>query len=168
MSIKELPQDKDSLYYDWYREKEKISQVIEDALKQPKMLGLTAMGFEGSKKAPVASDFDFERVFLIQDIVEWCFYPYLTPMPEVTDFNEEYNSLVLCGLIEQVVNFETWGRVSGISYGELILGMFIAGYKLKRIPRSKACQFNIDDKNIKYLFKAIEIRMQQSLSRRRS
>lgn len=64
MDIKDLPQDKDSLFYDWYREKEKVSSAIEDALKQTVLLGLTPMGFVGSKNVPDASEFDFERVFL--------------------------------------------------------------------------------------------------------
>ncbi len=168
MGIKELPQDKDSLFYDWYREKEKASSAIGDALKQSPMLGLTPMGFFGSKYAPDASEFDFERVFLVWDAAGWCFYGTLMkPKPEVLKYNKEFNSLVLCGLIEQVVNLETWGRVSGISYGELILGMFMAGYKIKRIPRSNVCQFNISEKNIKYLLSCIEIRMRNSLSHRR-
>lgn len=167
MDIKDLPQDKDSLFYDWYREKEKVSSAIEDALKQTVLLGLTPMGFVGSKNVPDASEFDFERVFLVWDAAGWCFYSTLMkPKPEVIEYNEEYNSLILCGLIEQVVNLETWGRVSGITYGELILGMFMAGYKFKRIPRTKVCQFNISDKNVKHLFSCIEIRMKNSLSHR--
>lgn len=167
MGIKELPQDKDSLFYDWYREKEEASSAIEDALKQSAMLGLTPMGFVGSKSVPDASEFDFERVFLVRDAAGWCFYgTFLKPKPEVLEYNKEFNSLILCGLIEQVVNLETWGRVSGITYGELILGMFLAGYKIKRVPRSKVCQFNISEKNIKYLLSCIEIRMKNSLTRR--
>lgn len=39
--MKDLPQDKDSLFYHWYRDKEKLSSAIKDALKQSAMLGLT-------------------------------------------------------------------------------------------------------------------------------
>lgn len=168
MSIQDLPQDKDSLFYDWYREKEEMSSAIKDALKQRAILGLTPMGFDGTKAVPDSSEFDFERVFLVWDAATWCFYgTFMKPKPEVSEYNKEFNSLILCGLIEQVVNFETWGRVSGITYGELILGMFMAGYKIKRIPRSKVCQFNISENNIKYLLNCIEIRMRNTLSHRK-
>lgn len=167
MDIQGLPQDKDTFSYHWLQRKDKVSSVIEDALKQSALYGLTPLGFVGSKDVPNAADFDFERVFLVWDAAEWCFNATsLSSRPETSEFNKEYNSLVLCGLIEQIISLETWGRISGITYGELILGMFLAGYRIKRLPRSKVCQFNVSEKNIKELFTRIEIRMKSSLSHR--
>lgn len=149
-------EDKDMRYHDWTREQKEMLPVIEKALLDERLRGLTALGFAGSTKIPNIADFNPEKAFLVCDAAQWLFHgKLLKPKAPVKTFNSVYNSQLLCSLFQQYFNYETKERVNSISYGELTLGMFMAGFKICRIPRSKFCKFNIDDADVKSLLDAI-------------
>lgn len=108
--------------------------------------GLTTAGFKGDDPLTI-DDFDKLELNATRDVVS-C---YLRP---ITAINTTHSSYGLKHLVERVLAKETKGEINYVRNGVLILAMYDAGFRIKRISSSFNCFFNVSEKSVKLLHQA--------------
>lgn len=113
---------------------------------EEELFGLTTGGFNGSQPLCV-KDFNELELKSARDIIA-C---YLTPIKSI---NQNSTSYGLKHLVENALRKETDGKINYVSNGTLILAMYDAGFRIKRLAGSSPnCYFNVSKKSVNDLVK---------------
>ena len=126
-----------NLHYDFseYQSEEELS-------------GLTTGGFNGSDSLHI-KDFNELELNAARDVIACYFRP-------ISTINNDSSSYGLKHLVERYLQAETKGAINYVSNGTLILAMYDAGFRIKRMDSSSPnCHFNVSKKSIHYLEKRI-------------
>ena len=115
---------------------------------EEELFGLTNGGFNGLQPLCV-KDFNELELKSARDIIA-C---YFTPIKSI---NQDSTSYGLKHLVERALYKETSGKINYVSNGTLILAMYDAGFRIKRLADSSPnCYFNVSKKSVNDLVKYI-------------
>lgn len=112
--------------------------------EEDELRGLTVSGFKGNNPFEYRG-FNELELKAARDVVT-CFFT------KVQSINTNYSSYGLKHLVERYLSKFTRMEINYVSNGALILAMYDAGFRLKRLEDgSPNCYFNVSQKSIKKL-----------------
>lgn len=115
---------------------------------EKELFGLTSGGFNSSEPLHI-ENFNELELKAARDMIV-C---YLRPIKSI---NQEHTSFGLKHLVELMLAKETNNKIDYISNGAIILAMYDAGYRIKRLSdTSPNCYFNVSNKSARHLYKII-------------
>lgn len=115
---------------------------------EKELFGLTPGGFNGSEPLHI-ENFNELELKAARDIIA-C---YLRPIKSI---NQEHTSFGLKHLVERMLAKETNNKINYISNGAIILAMYDARYRIKRLSDTLPnCYFNVSNKSARHLYKII-------------
>lgn len=115
---------------------------------EEELRGLTTGGFKGNTFLNI-NDFNQLELKAARDMIACKFSPIQT-------FNQSSTSYGLKHLVERALKIETNGEINYVSNGTLILAMYDAGYRIKRMEASLNCYFNVSKISVNNLSKFIK------------
>lgn len=127
-----------NLGYDFYQYEDK-----------EELRGLTPGGFNGGDAPLNVKDFNDLELQAARDMIA-C---YLRPIERINTSSTSYG---LKHLIERALDIATQGAINYVSNGTLILAMYDAEFRIKRLKDgSPNCYFNVSNKSINNLKKHV-------------
>lgn len=115
---------------------------------EEELRGLTVEGFKGTNSLHI-KDFNQLELNAARDMIA-C---RLKPIQAINQCSTSYGLKLL---VEHALKIETDGKINYLSNGALILAMYDAGYRVKRLGGSSPnCCFNVSAKSVNDLAKFI-------------
>lgn len=116
---------------------------------EEELRGLTPGGFNGGDNSLNVKDFNDLELQATRDIIA-C---YLHPIGRINTSSTSYG---LKHLIERALHIETQGVINYVNNGSVILAMYDAGFRIKRLKDgSPNCYFDVSRKSINNLNKYV-------------